>query len=240
MKLNTILKIATLNLCLGLKFKKDLVKNILYGNEIDVLLIQETEIEKDFDCVLLNIPGYKLELEVNDTKSRVGTYIKNSIKYERCTELEGVNKHLVIVDVLNGKKPKKRIINIYRSFNPQGTSQREHFSCQLDLIKLAFNRDSVLIGDLNLDYATKFNVNYQRETLFELFDTKLGALNLIQIVNFDTWSRMVGPVLRSSILDHIYVTDNNYLSNVTHVKPCFGDHVLIMADCCTDRPENKA
>ena len=49
MKLNTILKIATLNLCLGLKFKKDLVKNILYGNEIDVLLIQETEIEKDFD-----------------------------------------------------------------------------------------------------------------------------------------------------------------------------------------------
>ena len=51
---------------------------------------------------------------------------------------------------------------------------------------------------------------------------------------------MVGPVLRSSILDHIYVTDNNYLSNVTHVKPCFGDHVLIMADCCTDRPENKA
>ena len=146
----------------------------------------------------------------------------------------------MIVDVLNGKKPKKRIINIYRSFNPQGTSQREHFSCQLDLIKLAFNRDSVLIGDLNLDYAKKFNVNYQRETLFELFDTKLGALNLIQIVNFDTWSRMVGPVLRSSILDHIYVTDNNYLSNVTHVKPCFGDHVLIMADCCTDRPENKA
>ena len=135
MKLNTILKIATLNLCLGLKFKKDLVKNILYGNEIDVLLIQETEIEKDFDCVLLNIPGYKLELEVNDTKSRVGTYIKNSIKYERCTELEGVNKHLVIVDVLNGKKPKKRIINIYRSFNPQGTSQREHLNA-IGLIEL--------------------------------------------------------------------------------------------------------
>ena len=137
MKLNTILKIATLNLCLGLKFKKDLVKNILHGNEIDILIIQETEIEKDFDYVLLNIPGYKLELEVNDTKSRVGTYIKNSIKYERCSELGGVNKHLVIIDVLNGKKPKKRIINIYRSFNPQGTSQREHFSCQLDLIKLA-------------------------------------------------------------------------------------------------------
>ena len=128
----TFLKIATLNLCLGLKFKKDLIKDILTENEIDVLLVQETEIEKDFDCYLLNIPGYKFEMEVNDTKSRVGTFIKNSIKYERCTELEGVNKHLVIIDITNGKKPKKRIINIYRSFNPQGMSQRDHFSNQLE------------------------------------------------------------------------------------------------------------
>ena len=39
------MKIATLNLCLGLKFKKDLVKNILLDNEIDILVMQETEKE---------------------------------------------------------------------------------------------------------------------------------------------------------------------------------------------------
>ena len=55
------MRIATLNLCLGLKFKKDLVKNILVENEIDILLMQETEIEADFNCELLNIPGYKFE-----------------------------------------------------------------------------------------------------------------------------------------------------------------------------------
>ena len=37
------LKIATLNLCLGLKNKKDLVKIILLENDIDVLLMQEVE-----------------------------------------------------------------------------------------------------------------------------------------------------------------------------------------------------
>ena len=50
---------------------------------------------------------------------------------------------------------------------------------------------------------------------------------------------MVGPVLRSSILDHIYVGKKNCLENITNKKPCFGDHLLIMADCCTDRPEDK-
>ena len=71
----TVLKIATPNLCLGLKFKKDLVKNILLENDIDVLSMQETEIENDFDCDLLNIPGYKFEYESNDVKRRVGSYI---------------------------------------------------------------------------------------------------------------------------------------------------------------------
>ena len=56
-----LLKIATLNLCLGLRFKKDLVKEILLSNEIDILSLQETELEKDFDQTLLNIPGYSLE-----------------------------------------------------------------------------------------------------------------------------------------------------------------------------------
>ena len=93
MNIKTVLKIATLNLCLGLKFKKDLVKNILLENEIDILLMQETEIEKDFNCELLNIPGYSFECETNDVKRRVGTYIKNTIKYKRCYELEGENMH---------------------------------------------------------------------------------------------------------------------------------------------------
>ena len=178
--LKTILKIATLNLYLGLKFKKDLIKNILLENEIDILLMQETEIEKDFDCELLNIPGYCFEFEANDTKRRVGAYISNSIKYKRCLDLEGTNNHLLIIDVENGAKIKKRLINIYRSFNPVTCSERDLFTRQLNLIKSAFNNNSDLIGDLNIDYNKRFDVNYQREGLFELFEEKLGELDLIQ------------------------------------------------------------
>ena len=49
-KMSKNLKIATLNLCLGLKNKKDLVKEILMSNEIDILAMQEIELESNFDC----------------------------------------------------------------------------------------------------------------------------------------------------------------------------------------------
>ena len=71
MKFKEILQLATLNLCLGLKFKKDLVKNLLVTNDIDILLMQEMEIEKDFYCDLMNIPGYILETEQNDHKKEL-------------------------------------------------------------------------------------------------------------------------------------------------------------------------
>ena len=58
LKMESNIKIGTLNLCLGLKSKKTLVKNILNENEIDVLCMQELEVDKDFDCNLLSIPGY--------------------------------------------------------------------------------------------------------------------------------------------------------------------------------------
>ena len=69
------IKLATLNLCLGLKAKKDLVKELLTENKIDILVMQETEIEPDFNQKNLGIPGYTLEMENCKFKKRCGVYI---------------------------------------------------------------------------------------------------------------------------------------------------------------------
>ena len=92
-------------------------------NEIDILCMQETEIENGFNIELLRIPGFILELESNQHKSRTATYIRNNIPYKRRTELEGVNSHIVIIDLLNTRPI--RICNIYRTFNPVGFTVRE-------------------------------------------------------------------------------------------------------------------
>ena len=197
-----LLKIATLNLCLGLKYKKDLVKNYLYSEEIDILAVQETEIEKDFNCDLLSIKGFKYEYEENSFKKRVGFYIKNCIKYERKRELEGTDSHLIVIDVDNAKHDNKRIINLYRSFNPILETAKDLFLKQLNLIKTAFTNGCVILGDFNLDYKMRHDINYPRANYFNLFDDVLGDLNLMQLVDFPTWSRLVGLSWRTSVLDH--------------------------------------
>ena len=60
-------------------------------------------------------------------KKRVGIYIrKKDIKYTRRTDLEKPDCHVVIIDVLASTN--FRIINLNRSFRPQGGSHLMSFS----------------------------------------------------------------------------------------------------------------
>ena len=62
--------------------------------------------------------------------------------------------------------------------------------------------------------------------MFEDFESILGDLSLFQIVNFETWPRLLGNYNKSSILDQIYVKDPAKISIVRHYNPCFGDHEI--------------
>ena len=84
---------------------------------------------------------------------------------------------------------------------------RSKFKSQLEIIRDAMTERCILIGDFNLDFSKAFDVNYGYKCLFEDFDDALSNFELVQLVNFVTWSRMVGTSLRSSILDHIYIKD---------------------------------
>ena len=62
---------------------------------------------------------------------------------------------------------------------------------------------------------------------FDDFDEMLGDNNLVQIVEFPTWSRIVNNILLESIIDHIYVEDPTLVGGIHSIKPLFGDHLLI-------------
>ena len=76
-------KLATWNLCLGLAKKKDLVSRIILENEIDICVMQEIDIRKEYDANLLSFRGFNLITENNNVKSRLGVYIRNGIEYTR-------------------------------------------------------------------------------------------------------------------------------------------------------------
>ena len=55
-------------------------------------------------------------MEKNKIKARVAILIKDNIKYEKRRDLEGEDLGIVIINLTGANK--FRIINIYRSFNP--------------------------------------------------------------------------------------------------------------------------
>ncbi len=94
------IKIATWNVCLGLASKKELVKDYIIENNITVCCLQETELNPNLNENLLTFPGYSLEVERNDFKRRVAMYVNNRLEYRRREDLEGLNNHIVIIDIL--------------------------------------------------------------------------------------------------------------------------------------------
>ena len=160
-------------------------------------------------------------------KSRVATYIKDNINYNRRPELEGKNSNLLIIDI--EQEPRFRIINIYRSFNPQGgMHQKEKFRYQLQLIKNAINTKTMIVGDFNVDDGKRLDVDYAYSNYFNDIDETFSEFGFIQMIDFVTWSRVVNNVLKSSVLDHLYVRDATIINDIQSCKPCFGDHLLVM------------
>ena len=141
--------------------------------------------------------------------------------------MEGVNSNLVIIDIITKNEP-IRIINIYRSFSPQdNVSARVKFNYQMELAKEALNTKSILLGDFNLDYNKCNDDNYVPRNLFSDFEEKFEMINVIQMIDFVTWSRIVGNVLKESTLDHIYTKSPTSISNLYSIMPLFGDHRVI-------------
>ena len=225
-----MISLATWNICLGLMNKKDLVLDELRKKDISVCCLQEVEITKDFPVINLTSRDYNIEVETNNVKSRTAIYIKTGIEYVRKKDIEESDLGVVVLDLDLGVKI--RLVNLYRVFNPtNGMSPAEFFSNQIRIINKAsltrLNYKMILTGDFNLDDLKKYSLEYSNSNLFTVLNDSLDRLNLIQLVNFPTWERMIRGTIKNSILDHIYVNDFSLISDITGSKVTFGDHLLI-------------
>ena len=72
---------ATWNVCHGITNKKDLITNMIYENKIDIICLQEVEIDQKIFTNMKSIKNYNIEIEPNDVRSQVATYIKSTINY---------------------------------------------------------------------------------------------------------------------------------------------------------------
>ena len=68
--------------------------------KIKICCLQETEIQQGFPENILNCGNFNLELEINREKRRVGIYLHKDINYIRRSDLEEVDRYIVIIDVI--------------------------------------------------------------------------------------------------------------------------------------------
>ena len=94
-----MIKIATWNLCLGLKKKKDYVYDTIRKEKIDICMLQEVEINKDYPINILTAKDFKIEIEKSDIKARVALIINNDVKYERLYEFERPDLGIIAIDL---------------------------------------------------------------------------------------------------------------------------------------------
>ena len=89
------MKIGTLNLCLGLKNKKDEVEKLIKEKKLDILRVQETELEKDYSTDILTFNGYNYESDINEKKLVLEyTYQIKSHTLEKLKEKEQTHTKL--------------------------------------------------------------------------------------------------------------------------------------------------
>ena len=87
----------------------------------------------------------------------------------------------------------------------------------------------VILGDFNLDESKRHRFDYSNRQLFEELNSVFDPMSLIQLIKFDTWSRVVNGQVRSSVLDHLYTNDATLVSKIGTINPIIGDHNVITA-----------
>ena len=75
-----MIKVLSINVCLGLLNKITLARKWTTTLPIDVMFIQEAELTEDHDLTWLNIDGYDFYHTKMNPKARMAAYVKKDIK----------------------------------------------------------------------------------------------------------------------------------------------------------------
>ena len=86
------------------------------------------------------------------------------------------------------------------------------------------------MGDFNLDGGSLLNPNFCNKNLLSMLNDFATENKLIQVVDFNTWSRTIKGTRKESLLDHVYLNNHLTFNSIYFETPTFGDHALVMAE----------
>ena len=153
--------------------KKDSIEYVLQQQNPDIMTIQELNVTEDMDINLIQVPGYKLELDQLFEKfgrARSGIFIKETIRYERLKNLEAEDEPVIWIQISMAGNKKLKIQNYYRQWrmldkNGQGIkdtetqkNQNKRFQKVVDIWSTQLEQGEILsLSDTNINLNKNFN-----------------------------------------------------------------------------------
>ena len=126
---------------------------------------------------------------VNINMSQVVVYVQSDVRFKRRLDLENDTDASLWIDLLMKGGRKLTIGNIYREFQIPGNLDSRHNDQQLSRWKSitdswvkAGNCDTIVMGDLNLDFLKWDNLSGINGDLANLVNMKIQTLGLTNII----------------------------------------------------------
>ena len=197
--------------------KHDELKYILGNQDVDIMGLTETFLNKNYPSNLIEINGFHHERK--DRVERHGggilAYIKNGTKYKRRKDLESDNIEALWIELQNDFRKKILLSFIYRPPN-SCTDWIELFENMVE--KCSYEgKELVLLGD--------FNIDFPYDTTNLKWSHCIDNLGLTQMVQEPT--RVSSN--SSTTIDHVYVSEVSLIKKVTVPKIGISDHYPICA-----------
>ena len=213
------------------------MSHFMKSNDISICAVSEVDLKNTNEYIesLYNIAQYSKIFPKsweNKKKARIITYYKTELKnHIRIREdLMTDNQSDIWIQIQIGRGSKLLLGMIYRewtSMEGKGShsDQRERLQELMSKSQLAAeeNTEVILMGDFNLDLKKKAGQKELKE-LITNFTTKN---NMVQLIQEDTRSRVVGGRLQSSTIDHVYTNMPDNITNLKQVNIASSDHSII-------------
>ena len=153
--------------------KKDSIEFILQQQKPDILTLQELNITEKEDINLVQVPGYKLEIDQLHSKygrARAVMFIRDTIRYERIKELETEDEPVIWIQINMAGNKKLKIQNYYRQWRildkngveiPNTETQKhqnERFQKVAEMWSNQLDQGEVLsFSDTNINLSKNYN-----------------------------------------------------------------------------------
>jgi hypothetical protein len=151
-------------------------------------------------------------------------YIRESINYERMSQFEKEDAHVICIKI---PAENMCLASIYRTYKL--THKNSHLAAieeQISVLNhfMLLGMDIIIMGDVNLDYKKKNDYSYHLRRIYDEWTKFEQDHQLVQTVDFVTWRRKNGSHIIESILDHVYTNNCSLIESVEEADYLLGDH----------------